>query len=229
MLNNNQPISVENVYRDIRKRILKLQLEPGQKISENQMCEEYGVSRSIIRSVFGRLSQLDLLTVYPQRGTYVSLIDLNYIEDLLILRTAVEKEVLYEMFKKIKESDRQILVKELEDNLELQENFRNMVSYDKKFQNMDSKFHKTMIDSVKRYRLVKILANPMLHITRWRNFDIGIDHGRMSELIDQHRAIVEAIKDNNLYEAQQAMDSHLVSISKIASRAKEGYPQYFMK
>ena len=66
---NNQPISVEQVYRDIRKKILKLQLEPGQKISENQMCEEYGVSRSIIRNVFIRLNQLELLTVYPQRGT----------------------------------------------------------------------------------------------------------------------------------------------------------------
>lgn len=228
LLNNNQPISVEQVYHDIRKRILKLQLEPGQKISENQMCEEYGVSRSVIRSVFSRLSELGLLTIYPQRGTYVSLIDLNYIEDLLILRTAVEKEVLYEMFTKIKESDRLVLVKELENNLELQERCRNMELYDKKFQGLDSTFHKTMIDSVKRYRLVEILAKPMIHIARWRNFDVAFDH-RMPEVIDEHRAIVNAIKENNLNKAQQAMGNHLETISKIAGRAKEKYPQYFTR
>ncbi len=34
--NNKQPISVKQVYRSIRDRILNLDLEPGQKISENQ-------------------------------------------------------------------------------------------------------------------------------------------------------------------------------------------------
>ncbi|SFC88385.1 GntR family transcriptional regulator [Clostridium uliginosum] len=225
---NNQPISVEQVYRDIRKKILKLQLEPGQKISENQMCEEYGVSRSIIRNVFIRLNQLELLTIYPQRGTYVSLIDLNYIEDLLILRTAVEKEVLYEMFTKIKESKRLVLVEELENNLELQEHCRSMQLYGKEFQKLDSAFHKIMIDSVKRYRLVKILENPMLHIARWRNFDVAFDN-RLPELIDEHRAIENAIKENNLIKAQHAMETHLETISQIAGRAKEKYPQYFTK
>lgn len=226
--NNNQPISVEQVFRDIRKRILKLELEPGQKISENQMSDEYGVSRSIIRSVFTRLSQLELLTVYPQRGTYVSLIDLNYIEDLLVLRTAVEKEVIYEIFKNIKEKDRLTLVKELENNLELQEQCRNTEEYSKTFREMDSIFHKTMIDSVKRYRLVEILSNPMLHIVRWRNFDVALSH-RITELIDEHKAIVNAIKEGDLNKSQQAMENHLETISKIAGKAKEKYPQYFIK
>lgn len=225
---NNQPLSVEHVYHDIRKRILMLQLEPGQKISENQMCEEYGVSRSIIRNVFTRLNQLELLTIYPQRGTYVSLIDTNYIENLLVLRTAVEKEVLYEMFIKINENSRLALVENLENNLKLQEQYRNIESYDKSFKILDSEFHRIMIDSVKRCRLIKIIADPMLHITRWRNFDVSFDN-RIPKLIDQHIDIKNAIKGNNLNEAQHAMETHLETISLIAGRAKETYPQYFTK
>lgn len=225
---NNQPISVEQVYRAIRKRILTLQLEPGQKISENQMCEEYGVSRSVIRNAFTRLNQLDLLTIYPQRGTYVSLIDLNYIEDLLILRTAVEKEVLYEMFTKIDKITRLVLVEALENNLELQDNFRNLELYDKDFQELDSAFHKIMIDSVKRFPLMKILNNPFLHIARWRNFEVAF-YNRIPQLIDQHIAIKNAIKENNLNEAQLAMEMHLETISQIAGKAKEKYPNYFSK
>jgi GntR family transcriptional regulator, rspAB operon transcriptional repressor len=225
---NNQPISAEQVYSAMLKRILKLQLEPGQRISENQMCEEYGTSRFVIRNVFTRLNQLELLTIYPQRGTYVSLIDLKYIEDLLVLRSAVEKEVLYEMFAKIKESDRLVLVEKLENNLKLQESSLNE-EYSKKFQELDSAFHKIMIDSVKRYRLMKILENPMLHITRWRNLDLTFfdSSQRMSELIEEHRAIVNAIKENNLNKAQQAIGNHLETISKFGNKAMEKYPHYF--
>lgn len=226
---NYQPLSVEEVYRDIRNRILKLELEPGLKISENQMCEEYKVSRSIIRTVFTRLSQMELLTVYPQRGTYVSLIDLNYIEDLLILRTAIEKEVLYEIFTKIEESNRMMLVKELEKNLELQEKCKEKEVYDKEFQKLDSMFHKIMIDSVKRYRLVEILKNPMLHISRWRNLDVAAIEGRLHQLIEEHRAVANGIKENSLSKAQAAIQNHLETISKAATIAKGKYPQYFTK
>lgn len=75
--NTTQPMSTDNVYKSIKKRILKLELEPGQKVSENQMCKEYNVSRSVIRTVFTRLNQLKLVEVYPQRGTYVSLIEIG--------------------------------------------------------------------------------------------------------------------------------------------------------
>jgi DNA-binding GntR family transcriptional regulator len=172
---------------------------------------------------------LELLTVYPQRGTYVSLIDLNYIEDLLVLRTAVEKEVVYEIFMKIEESNRLRLVEALENNLSLQENCRSMESYEKKFQELDSAFHKIMIDSVKRYRLVEILKNPMLHIARWRNLDVDVLRQSVTQLIEEHMVITNAIKKNSLNEAQQAIANHLETISKFASRAKERYPQYFTK
>ena len=66
-----QPITADGVYQQILRRIIKLKLEPGQLISENQMAGEYGVSRSVIRTAFARLSQLGFVEIYPQRGTYV--------------------------------------------------------------------------------------------------------------------------------------------------------------
>ena len=35
-----------------------------------------------------------LVEVYPQRGTFVSLIDMEYIQDILYLREAVEQDAL---------------------------------------------------------------------------------------------------------------------------------------
>ena len=119
-----QPATADQVFKQILRRIIKLKLEPGQLISENQMAKEYGVSRTVIRTVFARLQQLGFLEIYPQRGTYISLIDLHHIEDLLVLRTAVEKEVIYEMFTSLGPMEKNTLVQRLEENLDEQEKCR---------------------------------------------------------------------------------------------------------
>lgn len=223
-----QPMSTDNVYKSIKKRILKLELEPGQKVSENQMCKEYNVSRSVIRTVFTRLNQLKLVEVYPQRGTYVSLIDLDHIESLLMLRTAVEKEVLYEMFSKLEKSDRLALVEKLEENLNKQKKYGNYKNYEVEFQSLDSEFHKILLDSVKRYKLLELLNDQMVHIARWRNFNVAVDD-RMHELIDEHKHIIEAIKSDNLLSAQENIARHLDTISRSNDKVKLKYPQYFTK
>lgn len=221
-----QPYTADEVYKNILRSIIKLQLEPGQLISENQMSQKYNVSRSVIRTAFTRLQQMRFIEIFPQRGTYISLIDLNYLSDLLVLRTAVEKEVIYEMFTSLEKKDRASLVNALEINLAEQEKYRDERDYYGKFPKIDSAFHKTMIDSVGRYALVNLLSDDMLHIARWRNFDVAFDH-RIPQLIDEHRAIVEAIKAENMLLAQKKMADHLETISNISDRAKAKFPSYF--
>lgn len=223
-----KPMSSEDVYFSIRRRILKLELEPGQKLSENQMAEEYGVSRSIIHSVFVRLNQLGLLCVYPQRGTYVTLIDLNHIENLLVLRCAVEKEVIFELFERLDETKRYILIERLEENLAKQELYRDCQDYSREFTKLDTEFHKIIIASVDRYILVEMLKDLMLHMARWRNFDVVFDN-RIPALIEQHRAIVEAMKTGDFQEVQKKITEHLDTISEIKERALAKYPQYFIE
>lgn len=222
----NQPITAEEIYKKILRRIIKLDLNPGQLISENQMANEYGVSRSVIRTVFARLSQLGFVEIYPQRGTYISAIDLHLIGDLLLLRTAVEKEVLYEMFTSLGIKEREELVEKLEENLREQEKCRNELDYSGRFPRIDSEFHKIMIDSVHRYSLVELLDDKMLHIQRWRNFDVAFDH-RIEQLIQEHRAVVDGIKEGNLLLAQEKMAEHLETITGIVDRAVAKYPTYF--
>lgn len=222
-----RPATAEEVYQDICDRITNLQLKPGQKISENQMSEEYGVSRSVIRTVFTRLSQRKLIEVYPQRGTYVSKIDLDFIADLLLLRTAIEKEVLYEIFETMDESQRQGLMADLRKNLDKQKEFYNSSGYDSDFKTLDSEFHKMLVDSVHRHNLMELMAEHMIHIARWRNFDVTFAH-RVPELIEEHEAIYQAIEVNRGGRAMKAISAHLETISKISETARAEYPEYFL-
>ena len=83
-----------------------------------------------------------------------------------------------------------------------------------------------MIDSVGRSAMMRMLDSLMLHIARWRNFDVAFDN-RVPQLIEEHKKIVEAIVEGNIQKAQQCMGRHLETITAIADRATAKYPTYF--
>ncbi|MBS5300937.1 MAG: GntR family transcriptional regulator [Clostridiaceae bacterium] len=222
----NHPITSDEIFEQILNRIIQLRLEPGQLISENQMSAEYGVSRSVIRTAFTRLRQLGFIEIYPQRGTYVSLMDLSHIADLLMLRTAVEKEVLYEIFTELGEAERSQMLERLRENLKEQEKYRDEEDYFSRFPELDAEFHKIMIDSVNRSAMMQMLDSLMLHLSRWRNFDVAFDN-RVPQLIAEHKKIFEAIEEGDIQKAQDRMGEHLETITAIADRATTKYPTYF--
>ena len=82
------------VYRVLKDNILKLKLEPGEKISEVKIKNIFKVSRSPIREAIVRLTDESLIDVFPQKGTYVSLLDQKIIENSLFMRSAIEKELM---------------------------------------------------------------------------------------------------------------------------------------
>lgn len=65
------------LYRNLRKNIIYNRLKPGDFISEKNIAEVFAVSRTPIREAIGILVGEELLEVYPQRGTYVSKINMK--------------------------------------------------------------------------------------------------------------------------------------------------------
>lgn len=219
-------MTAEEVYHDLLRRIIHLELKPASMISENAMCSQYGVSRSVIRTVFARLEQISFVEIYPQRGTFVKPLDLEYISNVLLLRTAVEKEVIYQVFTRLSEDFRLVLVAKMDENLKKQELLRGEKDYTEAFQNLDNEFHHIMIDSVGMDKMAEMISVPLKHLARWKNFDVRVGE-RIPSLIDQHRAITDAIRQGNLAETQSLMAEHLDTVSAIAQRAREGFPEYF--
>lgn len=116
------------------------------------------------------------------------------------MRTAVEKEVLYEIFTELGEAERSQMWKRLEANLKEQEKYRDEADYFGRFPDLDAEFHKIMIDSVGRSAMMCMLDSLMLHLARWRNFDVAFDN-RVPQLIEEHKKIVEAIVEGNIQES----------------------------
>ncbi|WP_456095590.1 GntR family transcriptional regulator [Peptostreptococcus sp.] len=215
-------LSSDFIYSDILDRIISLKLNPGSKISENKICEEYNVSRSVIRHIFARLAQINFLTVYPQRGTYVNYIDLEYIRNALLIRLSIEKEILYRFMQKEDKSD---TITKMKENMRQQEKFYHENEYLMEFKELDEEFHNYIIMSVENNAILPLINDHLLHISRWRNVYIKSGY-KLSKLIDEHKSILEAIEANDTERALRCMTNHIDTVSGIVSLDPE-YISYF--
>ena len=215
-------LSSDFIYSDILDRIISLKLSPGRKISENKICEDYNVSRSVIRHIFARLAQINFLTVYPQRGTYVNYIDLEYIKNALLIRLSIEKEILYRFMQKEDKSD---TITKMKENMRQQEKFYHENEYLMEFKELDEEFHNYIIISVENNAILPLINDHLLHISRWRNVYIKSGY-KLSKLIDEHKSILEAIEANDTERALRCMTNHIDTVSGIVSLDPE-YISYF--
>lgn len=218
-----KPISSDAIYKDLLNRIISLEIEPGSKISENKICDEYNVSRSVIRNVFAKLTQLKMITVYPQRGTYVNKIDLDYIQNALLIRIAIEKEMLRRFMKLEDKSD---TIEKMNKNIEQQKKFYYEKEYIDEFKELDDEFHKYIILSTENKNILELLDEHLLHISRWRNVYIKSGH-KVGDLIDEHIAILDAIVDGDESRAIDCMSNHIVTVNDVVN-SLEVYKDYFL-
>src|SRR5690242_16450141 len=80
----------EQVFRTMRSSIVTMRLTPATQLSEQDIADRLKVSRQPVREAFIKLSEIGLVRVLPQRGTYVTRISAKEVMDARFVREAVE-------------------------------------------------------------------------------------------------------------------------------------------
>jgi DNA-binding GntR family transcriptional regulator len=78
------------VYAELRRRILDLELQPGQRLYEPQLSAELQVSRTPLREALRLLLAEDLLDQLPTGGMVVRPLSTTEIEELYSVRAVLE-------------------------------------------------------------------------------------------------------------------------------------------
>src|SRR2546430_1621519 len=76
----------DHVYAVLKQRILSCALRPGQRLVEQALCGELGVSRTPLREALNRLSHEDLVSFRPHAGYRVAGLPLEGFRNLVELR-----------------------------------------------------------------------------------------------------------------------------------------------
>ena len=80
----------ENIADIIRKRIIYQELEPGQKIVEQDLAKEFKTSRAPIREALRQLELEGLVNIIPNKGAYVTGISDKDVHDIYMIRSMLE-------------------------------------------------------------------------------------------------------------------------------------------
>ena len=221
-----ETMNSDEIYEDLCNKIEKLVYLPGDKISENELCRQYGVSRHIIRTVISRLKERMLLTVYPQRGTFVSLIDMKTVELILFIRESVEQEAIrllqfekQEVRDRMSEAMKACIERQsiaISDNIDMDA-----------FYLLDNEFHGCLLEAVGKKDVMGIIREDYIHFRRWRNFDV-VRSGRQREIIEEHTALMHALVKNETKEAHEILHMHLNTENRLRHIREKVAPEYFI-
>src|SRR3954471_6216297 len=84
----------DQVYLALREAIVSAELAPGRRLSENELAERLGVSRTPVREALARLRDERLVAIVPQLGTFVTLISNDSVADAAFVREALKSSAI---------------------------------------------------------------------------------------------------------------------------------------
>lgn len=211
----------DHVYQVLKENIISLELEPGRSISEKEISELLSVSRTPVREAFVKLAQEELLEIYPQKGTTISLIDLKHVEEARFVREHLERAVVKEACLNFSNE----YTCELESNLLLQKQCVLEKNYTKLFE-LDEKFHHNIALGAGKERIWTIIQQVNSHLNRIRMLSLAANY-QWDVILSQHESIIEAIKNHDQEKADKVMEQHLKKLIFEQEELQSKYSNYF--
>ncbi|KKO53929.1 GntR family transcriptional regulator [Paenibacillus sp. DMB20] len=209
------------VYSRLKQQIVRLELPPGTTLSEKEMSLAFNVSRTPVRESFVRLAQEGLLIVLPQRGTRVSLIDPELVEEARFMREQLEKAVIRLACQQFPDDK----LAELEDNLARQK--ESIERHDgKEMFELDEAFHRILFEGCRKQGTWNIIQQMNAHLNRSRVLWLSADP-HWSHLYEQHREMADAVRRHDEDYAERVMKEHLSLIISNLSVLQKRHPDYF--
>ena len=216
--------SINRVYDDLLERIVNLSLLPGEKISENKMCEQYGVSRTVVRGAFHKLQQIHFLEVKPRSGTFITKIDFEYIRSAMLLRLALEKELMERIIANPR--DKAVLIKKLKESFKKQKSCVSGKEDMIKFNRYDNEFHGAIYDGHNGTDTKGLVNSHLLHFARWRNLTLKYDVS-LDEIMSEHEDIIRFSEEGDIEKLRRILDKHINRTVYSIFSSGEGFASYF--
>ncbi|WP_079910941.1 GntR family transcriptional regulator [Paenibacillus sp. 32352] len=218
---DNKGLIRDYVHSTLKKNIMELRLEPGRFISEKDVIEMLQVSRTPIREAFVKLAQEELIETVPQKGSFISLIDWQHVEESRFIRETLESAVVREACTVL--SSEQVL--HLQNLINLQQLCAAEKNYERLFE-LDEEFHKAIITGCGKIRTWNMIQQMSTHYNRIRFLRLA-SNTDWESILEQHQGLVQAIRDKQEDAAGKIMKEHLSMGDIDKDQLKEKYPSYF--
>jgi GntR family transcriptional regulator, rspAB operon transcriptional repressor len=211
----------QRAYGALRAAIVAGDLRPGTRLSENELADALGVSRTPVREALLRLREDQLVEVVPQLGTFVTPISVRAVKDAQFLREAVECAAIRLAAERAQPAD----VAALRLLLTRQEAARDDDDFDAWF-DLDEEFHHMLCDLSGRPIAWAIGQRANGHLARVRRLSLPMP-SYLAEMVDEHRRVVDAVESGDPDLAEAALRHHLRMVLSGVRRIRAEQPELF--
>jgi DNA-binding GntR family transcriptional regulator len=209
------------VYAALRDAIVSAELEPGQRLSENELALRLAVSRTPIREALVRLRDDRLVEIVPQLGTYVTRISRSSVADAQFVRESLECAAVRRAAEVAGDDDIAVLAA----LVRRQEETRDAQAFDR-FYVFDDELHRAMCELSGHGIAWTLSQRAGGHLNRVRRLSLPLPT-YIGEMIEEHRAVVEAIAAHDPDAAEEALRHHLRMVLASLPEIERANPEYF--
>jgi GntR family transcriptional regulator, rspAB operon transcriptional repressor len=211
----------DQVYVALREAIISAELEPGRRLSENELADRLGVSRTPVREALVRLRDERLVAIVPQLGTFVTLISPDAVADAAFVREALECSAIRLATERAEPRD----LEELQVNLAAQE--RALERDDTEaFDTLDEALHRTLCELSGREIAWALSRRANGHLDRVRRLSLP-EPGYLAEMVAEHQEVVAAVAERDPSRAEAALRHHLRMVTSTLPAIRAAHPDYF--
>ena len=194
----------------LRFEILTESLRPDEKLTEQVICDKYGVSRTPVREALKNLETEGLIKMIPNRGSFVVGLSKDDIHDLFVLR--MQNEIL---------AVRWAIKRRTKDEMEVLEESLDFMRFytergdTKRMRSINAGFHKNIALSSHNRLLIENLSRIQDYI-RYSSRVLPYLESDLAVLLKEHRAIFTAFKTGDPDAGEAAMKKHIANSMKRA-------------
>jgi DNA-binding GntR family transcriptional regulator len=209
------------VYDALRSSIISLRLPPGGQIDKVEICDRLGVSRQPVAEALARLAEERLVTVEPQKGTYVTRIRMSDVMEAAFVREALEVATVRRVAPSI--------------DGETIERLKLLIEYQsaaaeagdtEEFYALDTRFHAAIFERLAFRRAAEVVESARSQTERMRRLLLPTPM-RNPNTIVEHKAVLAGLAARDPERAARAMHKHLGKVVKELHKFAAERPELF--
>ena len=214
-----------DIYEQLYGEIITLQRKPGSTLRENALCEEFGVSRTPIRSVLQELRIAGLIEVTPYKSTRVTRLDFDTISQQIYLRVAVETAVLLDFFDVCTPEQMQQLYAR---NQALRRQAEQPTPDPTAFYRMDGRLHEFWFIATGKNQLWQLIQTNQNSYSRFRMLDL-VEARNFAEIVNEHDALLQAVERRDADAVRALCAQHLYGgVTRLGDALPTKFADYFV-
>lgn len=196
----------EIAYEFIKERILEGIYQPSQKLIENDLSVEIGVSRNTVKKALLKLEQENLVVLEKNKGATIKSFSLDEINNFLKIREVLEGLIALGAAENITEEDLlrlDAILVEMKNHLQN----KNFDSYSK----CNLNFHDVIYNASNNQQavdLVKIIKQQLKRL----QFKTLLVPGRNENSLEEHANILKALQNRDAVLAEKYLKQHVANV-----------------